>query len=968
MKLVLTNISPPIEYPLNSNAIILGSAEDADIFLSGDTVAGYHAVIRQEGGRFLISCLNDSAEIMVNGHPIIQGHTLWPKDEIKIGTIRFLFQRDDAQALQNDEPALTPSAGQKFPTTTSKESETELKKLETLDTATLEKLRQKSPSLKPASGLTAFLKQGLSQAGSGQNKSIFGLMFTLPAISLSLYQKLRARLSSSGAEAFPEGTWQFYTQFNLREDPARHANETEGFHRAITTLATEVDQITTWIHRCSITLFEYESLLENEWVERTLLRLIHEAISEAVVEQMTVSRIGIHANPNAPEFADLKEDIRQNEIERIEIEAEDIKRNFGLANLPETWIKRRPFGKPPDSAKETYPQYRRRLFLEFLAEAAERLPATMGATVWDRYYDLSSTAMPAYQKQMSILYALKAELQQDQKQEIPIWQAKIGLALKGRYYLFSVAHHDRQGRLLAFKPGTPDDPGEPLILRYDEEGHLIDQNRRRISIDRKGNVTISIREGQNRIKVLRPTPPEILKGQIAAILETASRQPRSTSTVDIRLAEAPRAFLPRLIQMLPPATQTELTQFEQTPIIINWDQRNQDDTLFKIRSARRGIGHHALTIFRTEKSFVFDQSHIFYDAIWGMMISQIITDGAIDTFPQVSELEADSDASPIAPLRLAGSRRFYQLAEQYPRPAEVTAETSTLKLVQINYARKLLAQLNIPVTVNDLLAFYRTLHDRAYTPGLALQRALMQFRVAGHGIIADEIEADWQTRRRENISLLLPMDASFIEPRLRLFPATFKNFLPDFSSLYEEAVTLLNQATYNPTPQIKEQFLKVRGQLLANLLVMVEYFNMLKRITRQGESLSTAAIKYLAHLPPGMQGTLDMIPQHVGALNEILKGQEVFSNVGRVAPTSSLVRFMSAKDDGQSKKLVWGVMCDRDGVLKVSLRDFRSHIAKLSKLNKEDLASLVTQDYLEAYARGLNQFAEDLARIALAQI
>ena len=317
-----------------------------------------------------------------------------------------------------------------------------------------------------------------------------------------------------------------------------------------------------------------------------------------------------------------------------------------------------------------------------------------------------------------------------------------------------------------------------------------------------------------------------------------------------------------------------------------------------------------MTIFRTEKSFVFDQSHIFYDAIWGMMISQIITDGAVETFSQLGRLEADTNADPIAPLKLTGSQRFHQLAEQYPRPAEVTAETSTLKLVQINYARKLLAQLNIPVTVNDLLAFYRTLHDRAYTPGLALQRGLMQLRMSGQSAIADEIEADWAKRKAENASLLLPMDASFIEPRLRLFPATFKNFLPEFSGLHEEAMALLYQATYNSTPQIKEQFLKVRGQLLANLLVMVEYFNMLKRITRLGESLSTAAIKYLAHLPPGMQGTLDMIPQHVGALNEILKGEEVFSNVGRVAPTSSLVRFMSAKDDGQSKKLVWGVMCE----------------------------------------------------------
>ncbi len=65
------------------------------------------------------------------------------------------------------------------------------------------------------------------------------------------------------------------------------------------------------------------------------------------------------------------------------------------------------------------------------------------------------------------------------------------------------------------------------------------------------------------------------------------------------------------------------------PIIINWDERPHRETLDHIRKASRGIGNHALTVFRTDRSFVFDQSHIFFDAIWGMVISQIITDGAI---------------------------------------------------------------------------------------------------------------------------------------------------------------------------------------------------------------------------------------------------------------------------------------------------------------------------------------------------
>jgi hypothetical protein len=142
---------------------------------------------------------------------------------------------------------------------------------------------------------------------------------------------------------------------------------------------------------------------------------------------------------------------------------------------------------------------------------------------------------------------------------------------------------------------------------------------------------------------------------------------------------------------------------------------------------------------------------------------------------------------------------------------------------------------------------------------------------------------------------------------------------------------------------------------------------MLKDITRQGESLSTAAIQYLANLPASMQGTLDMIPQHVGALNEILKGEEVFSNVGQVVRSGSLIRFMSAKDDGASKTLVWGIMGDPQRQLRITLRDFRPFIAQLYALNRADIAHLLTQDYLEAYAQGLNQFAEELAKIAQVQ-
>ncbi|MFQ5577782.1 MAG: hypothetical protein ACE5G8_12440, partial [Anaerolineae bacterium] len=729
--------------------------------------------------------------------------------------------------------------------------------------------------------------------------------------------------------------------------------------------ASEVDQAAAWVFQCLTTIFEYESLLENEWVERTLLHLVHEAIAEAVVARMVAARVGEHVRPGSAEFEAAARSIREHDLERVELETEEFKQALGLSNLAWEWIKKRPYRKPADHLHETYPQYRRKLFLEFLVSVADKLPARMGALIWDRYHDLSSTALPAYQTQMSILYRLTPERFQDQKTPISLGQAKLGFVAGGRYYLINVAHHDPRGRLLVFKPGKPDDPGEPLTLHQTEAGNMVDQQSRRVTIDRKGNAAIFDSAGNSHIKVLRPTPASLIKAQITAILREANVLPPANVDTDRLLALAPRAQLSGLVKKLPRLTQAELHALNDASIIINWDVQNRAGTLRRIRSAQRGTGAHALTIFRTESSFVFDQSHIFFDAIWGMVISQVITDGAIEACRLMAGLpQHAAHARPLSPLRLQNSPALQTAVKPHTAPVEVTAETETPELSLINAARQHLARCGVIATVNDLLTIYRGLHDQRYAPGLDLQRALATFRLAGHSAIADRLEAHWQRRRREPVSLLLPMDASFVDPKLRLFPATYKHFLPDFTPLYESTTALLDRHTFESLSAAETAaFVEQRGLVIANLLVMTRYLNMLKHITRQGESISTAAIKYLAHLPPGMQGTLDSIPQHVGALNEIIKGEEVFSNVGRVSPASSLVRFMSAKDDGTSKVMVWGIMCDSRGNLKITLRDFRPHVAQLLALGYRSLAGLIVQDYLESYAAGLNRFAEDLSKL-----
>lgn len=53
-----------------------------------------------------------------------------------------------------------------------------------------------------------------------------------------------------------------------------------------------------------------------------------------------------------------------------------------------------------------------------------------------------------------------------------------------------------------------------------------------------------------------------------------------------------------------------------------------------------------------------------------------------------------------------------------------------------------------------------------------------------------------------------------------------------------------------------------------------------KEIALGGESASVGAIKLLAHMPAPLQHMLDRIPSRFDVLNDVIKGREVFSNVG----------------------------------------------------------------------------------------
>ncbi len=270
------------------------------------------------------------------------------------------------------------------------------------------------------------------------------------------------------------------------------------------------------------------------------------------------------------------------------------------------------------------------------------------------------------------------------------------------------------------------------------------------------------------------------------------------------------------------------------------------------------------------------------------------------------------------------------------------------------------------LTINDLLLLYRYLHASTYHPSREARQAIKSLRdqVNDPQACAAVKAIDQYMTKTTNPALLIPMDASNVAPRERIYPTTFRNPLVKIDA----QITATDRAfrTFQNTPnQVTwKSFDQTRRKMLAYLQAFGELLNTLKAVTMRGESFNTATLRMLAHLPSSMQHLLDQIPQRISVLNEIIKGTEVFSNVGRVAPHSSLSRFSSARDDGETKQLIWGFLTDDNGTMHITLRDFRPFVPLLLQLKDppgQALADLLARDYLQAYVRDFNSFIEQLS-------
>lgn len=705
--------------------------------------------------------------------------------------------------------------------------------------------------------------------------AVYGTFFAGPVAVLWGYQSLLQLAGKDPQAAFPHGLWQFYVEYALREDSARHANETVGFDKALRDIQARLlpsDRVTAWVMTAIQTLHDYHAWLENEWRERMALHLLAE---------MT------HHLPEAK----------------------------AIQGLYRRWELERPFARGPEAAtNEPFSRYRARQFEAFMAQATASLPADLVAR-WKNTLAQRAPDLAEYQRQMTIGAVLEPQTYHEVRQPVALSAMQVAVVYKGYYHLIPVC--------------TPD------------SSHMADV--------------------------------ATVRAQVAALMNApAPLYP----PVDLRpLARLKRSHWPTILKKISPDLRESLELLRYVPIIINADPVPGNVPLAVARQAERGLGHQPLTIFDTGNSFIFDQSHIFFDGTWGAALAETMTNEAT-AWAMAFAFQGPPRFQPAqapAPLQFRITLADQHILREAPTVLpEASAENTSINIGAMLNLRKSLKRRSdmLDLTVTDLMVLYRAIHAATYRPSEALLAAL-NAAIAANPKLAEPL-ADITRPPAYIPSVLIPIDASQHNPRERLHLLNFEVPLDelDFMSGHQRALAALRQYDQSRTDRTIdrnaawEAFTEARRDYLSILAGFCSVLARAKHRAKTGDNHGLATLRLIANLPPALKTLLEKIPDKFEVLNDLLRGREVFSNLGAVVRTSSLTRFITAKDDNEQKKLAWGVLTSADNRLCLTLRDFRPHVATLQKAGLADLAQAIAQDYVDSYAHGLNRFVRELHLVA----
>jgi hypothetical protein len=580
------------------------------------------------------------------------------------------------------------------------------------------------------------------------------------------------------------------------------------------------------------------------------------------------------------------------------------------AQLYRSWEKQRPYGRGADvEANETYAGYRRRKFDLFLAEATRNLPEALRRRWQEKVQQAEMEDLPAYQQQLSILAYLEPGLNDEVRTAIPLKKAHIGLIHQGRYYLI---------------PACAPQSDQPADLNS-------------------------------------------VRAQVATLFN----YPANTRPVPLaRFSRIKRTAWAELRKKMNPGFVKELDMLRMAPILLNCDRRPRRLPLAELRQAERGIGDHPLTLFDTGESMIVDQAQIFFDGAWGAALAEIMTNEALSWAVYLAALPPlqPRQTRPYA-LNFRLQPADLELMQKSPQiMPEVAAETEGVNLKAILRLRRLFKRRNdlIALSVNDLLLLYRAIHAATYEPSAELEARLNALAQAGptRPAALAALEAITASKQAKP-AIVIPVDGSRRAPRDRLYPITFETPVQELGllDLHRQCMATLDgyQTGSGDRSTYYADFDKVQRSYLTALAGFGIVLSRTKEIA--GENAGLGGVKLLAQMPAALQRMLEAMPSRGEVLNDLLEGREIFANVGAVASGSSLSRFMAAKDDHEKKTLIWGVITDAAGVMRISLRDFRPHVGQLIAADQKEVAVQIVEDYLNAYVTGLNRYILDLQRI-----
>lgn len=737
----------------------------------------------------------------------------------------------------------------------------------------LSRLRGQSPAQKEVDRDVHMLFRGVQQM---VDRAVYSTFFAGPAAVIWGYQKLLALAGKDPDTAFPEGTWQFYVDYALREDTARHTNETHGFDTILRDHGLQVSEgqrITAWVYTALQTLHQYDHLLENEWRERVYIRTLIDLEPDEAHQQ---------------QFAAL----------------------FGA------WMQQVPYRKRVDGrGDEDYPAYRKRVFDAFMLPWLSRLTRSQQLRWRRQVEEAKRTRLPAYQRQMSIWRRLEPTTYNERRVPLHAESVAVGVIYRQHYYRLPIYHRDTSGRL------------------------------RMLSLS------------------------EVFSMVVNMMAHPWNDPDQPSLAPDLRpLARMHRKHWPALMGSLPAGFETSLDQLRTCPILLNFDPQDHQQPLAHLRQGERGIGDHAMTIFNTGQTMVFDLSHIFFDGAWGAALAEIMTSQAIEIARDIQRANLpllDNFAPEALSLQVPEivQKQVQQLSTASP---EVSVESDAIRLDFVQSLRVSFRQrsTHLQLSVNDLLLLYRAIHAVTYQPDSRLVESIESLRNDSDATMREAIDLAKANMQpfAQSPAILIPVDGSKHNPRGRVYPMSFEVPLQDLH-LLELHKACLNALRAYESGEDSGAFEKLQRRYLAALAGFGAVMQQAKQVAATGETSSIGTIRLLAHMPSPMQQLLNQIPDRFEVLNDIIRGREVFSNIGRVAPNSTLTRFITAKDDNEQKTLAWGILTDEQDTLRVSLRDFRPYVAKMLAAGAHDLARLIAQHYLDTYTHGFNQYIQDLHSI-----